>query len=159
MKFSKLSMIAGFILAFALIFELAAHADEHNELTIITFSQPVQIPGQVLAAGTYQFVLASSDADRDFVRVYNASGTQVFATLQTVPTERRGETYEGSITLAQRQNGQPVALVTWFYPGMDTGHEFIYSKPMETELAQDTKQTLVGEHASMVNSEQNGAGN
>jgi hypothetical protein len=59
MRFSKLSMIAGFIIAFALIFELAAHADEDNELTWLTFSQPVQVPGRILPAGTYEFVLVN----------------------------------------------------------------------------------------------------
>ena len=75
MKFSKLSMIAGFIIAFALIFELAAHADEDNELTILTFSQPVQVPGRILPAGTYEFVLANSQSNRDIVRIFNADGT------------------------------------------------------------------------------------
>ncbi len=159
MKFSKLSMIAGFIIAFALIFELAAHADEDNELTILTFSQPVQVPGRILPAGTYEFVLANSQSNRDIVRIFNADGTELFATIQTIPTERARETDGTSLTLAQGQGGQPAALVTWFYSGMDTGHEFIYSKQMETELAQDARQTLVEEHGTMVNSDANGAGN
>ena len=159
MKFSKLSMIAGFIIAFALIFELAANADEENELTILTFSQPVQVPGRILPAGTYEFVLANSQSNRDIVRIFNADGTELFATIQTIPTERARETDGTSLTLAQGQGGQPAALVTWFYPGMDTGHEFIYSKQVETELAQDARRTLVEEHGTMVNSDANGAGN
>jgi hypothetical protein len=69
MNFSKLSMIAGFIIAFALIFELAAHADEDNELTKLTFSQPVQVPGRILPAGTYEFVLADSQSGRDIANL------------------------------------------------------------------------------------------
>ena len=159
MTFSKLSMIAGFIIAFAFIFELAAHADEDNELTILTFSQPVQVPGRILPAGTYEFVLANSQSNRDIVRIFNADGTELFATIQTIPTERAREADGTSVTLAQRPDGQPAALVTWFYPGMDTGHEFIYSKQVETELAQDARQTLVEEHGTMVNSDAKGAGN
>ena len=159
MRFSKLSIIAGFIIAFAFIFELAAHADESNQLTKLTFSQPVQVPGQTLPAGTYEFVLADSQADRDIVRIFNADGTELFATIQTIPTERSKETDETSITLAQRKDGQPTALVNWFYPGMETGHEFLYSKQVETELAQDAKQTLVGEHGTLVSSDANGQGN
>jgi hypothetical protein len=49
--------------------------------------------------------------------------------------------------------------VTWFYPGNDTGHQFVYSKQMETELAQDAKQTFAGDHGTMVSSDANGAGN
>ena len=159
MKLSKVSMIAGFIIAFALIFELAAHADEDNELTILTFSQPVQVPGRILPAGTYEFVLANSQSNRDIVRIFNADGTELFATIQTIPTERAREADGTSVTLAQRPDGQPAALVTWFYPGTENGHEFIYSKQVETELAQDARQTLVEEHGTMVNSDANGAGN
>jgi hypothetical protein len=35
-----------------------ALADEWNQKTIVTFSGPVEIPGQVLDAGTYVFKLA-----------------------------------------------------------------------------------------------------
>jgi hypothetical protein len=159
MNFSKLSMIAGFVIAFALIFELTAHADEENQTTTLSFSQTVQVPGRTLPAGTYKFVLADSQSNRDVVRIFNAEGTQLFATIQTVPTQRARETDGTSITLAQRPGGQPDVLVTWFYPGMDTGHEFIYSKQVEKELAQDAKQTLVAEHGTMVNTDANGVGN
>ena len=159
MQFSKLSMIAGFIIAFTLIFELTAHADEENQMTKISFSEAVQVPGTVLPAGTYQFVLASSDSNRNIVQIFNADGTKLYATVQTIPAERRRETDGISITLAQRPDGQPDALVTWFYPGNDTGHEFLYSKQEEKELTQDAKQTLVGDHGIMVNPGTSEAGN
>jgi len=159
MKLSKLSMIAGFIIAFTLIFELAAHADEDNQSTKISFSQAVQVPGQTLPAGTYQFALASDDANRDIVRIFNANGTELLATIQTIPAERAKVTDGTSITLAQRPNGQPDALVAWYYPGSDTGHEFIYSKQVEKELDQDAKQTFVGDHGTITRSDANGEGN
>src|SRR5882672_12513193 len=158
MTFSKLSMIAGFIIAFTLIFELAAHADEDNELTKISFSEAVQVPGRLLPAGTYQFVLANDTSNRNIVQIFNEDGTELYATVQTITAERGRETDGTSITLAQRSGGQPDALVTWFYPGTDTGHEFLYSKQVETELAQDAKQTFVEEHGTMV-PDANGAGN
>jgi hypothetical protein len=157
MKLSKLSMIAGFIIAFTLIFELAAHADEKNQLTKISFSEAVQVPGRVLPAGNYQFVLAG-DTSPNIVQIFNADGTELFATVQTIPTERARETDGTSITLAQRPDGKPDALVTWFYPGMQTGHEFLYSKSEETELTQDAKQTFVGDHGVMVSSGTSQAG-
>jgi hypothetical protein len=159
MTFSKLSMFAGFIIAFTLIVELAAHADEDNQLTKLSFSQAVQVPGRILPAGTYEFVLASGPSNRDMVRIFNADGTELVATIQTIPTERAREANGASITLAQRPDGQPDALVTWFYPGLDTGHEFIYSKQVETELTQDAKQTFVGKHGTIVSSDANGVGN
>ncbi len=35
----------------------AARADESDQATKVTFDQPVQVPGRVLPAGTYGFVL------------------------------------------------------------------------------------------------------
>jgi hypothetical protein len=128
-------------------------------LTRLTFSQPVQVPGRILPAGTCEFVLANSDSNRNIVQIFNADGTELFATVQTIPTERAAETDGTSITLAQGQDAQPAALVTWFYPGTETGHEFIYAKPVETELSQEARRTLVDEHGTMVNSDANGEGN
>ena len=159
MRVSKVSMLAGFIIAFTLIFELAAHADEANQMARFTFSQPVQVPGRVLAAGTYEFELADTESSRNIVRILNATGTEVLATFETIPTERTGDSDPIAVTLAERPDGQPATIVNWFYPGMETGHEFVYSKQVRRELAQDAKETLVGEHGVMVNSDANGVGN
>ena len=136
MKLLKLRMIAGFVIASTLIFDLAAHANEDNQMTKLTFSESVQVPGRILPAGTYQFVLAKNDSNRNIVEIFNADGTELYATVQTVSAERGRKAYGTSVTLAQRPNGQPEALVTWFYPGNDIGHEFVYSKQAESELAQ-----------------------
>lgn len=45
------------VIAFGLACVLAAHADESHQETRITFSSPVQVPGMVLAPGTYTFKL------------------------------------------------------------------------------------------------------
>ena len=159
MKLSKLSMVAGFIIAFTLIFELAAHADDENQLTKISFSAAVQVPGKVLPAGNYEFVVVRSDSSQNLVQIFNADGTELYATVPTIPIERAREVDGTSITLAQRPDGKPDAVLTWFYPGMDTGHEFVYSKPEETELTQDAHQTFVGDHGILVSSGTNEAGN
>jgi hypothetical protein len=159
MQISKLSMIAGFIIAFALIFEITAHADEGNQLTKISFTEAVQVPGRVLPAGDYEFVLARSDSNRNLVEIFNADGTELYAIVQTIPVERARETSGTAITLAQRPDGKPHALLNWFYPGVQTGHEFLYSKPEETELAEDARQTFVEEHGTMVSTGTSEAGN
>jgi hypothetical protein len=159
MQISRLSMIAGFIIAFALIFELTAHADEGNQLTKISFTEAVQVPGRVLPAGDYEFVLARSDSNRNLVEIFNADGTELYAIVQTIPVERARETGGTAITFAQRPDGKPHALLTWFYPGVETGHEFLYSKPVETQLAQDAQQTFVEKHGTMVSTGTSVAGN
>src|SRR5260370_4246550 len=98
MTLSKLSMVAGFIIAFTLIFELAAHADEANQLTKISFSEAVQVPGKVLPAGNYEFVVARRDSTRNLVQNFNADRTQLSATVQTNPPARPRETSRTSTT-------------------------------------------------------------
>ena len=55
--------------------------------------------------------------------------------------------------------GKPDALLKWFYPGRETGNEFVYSKQEEKSLAQDTQQTIVANQHTVPNSETSGAGN
>jgi hypothetical protein len=127
MKINKGYIIVGLIIAFGLIFELAAHADERDEATTITFTQPIQVPGQILPAGTYVFKLANADVGLDTVQIFNADRTVLYATLPTIPTDRVEPTARTTIALVEQGAGQPAALVKWFYPGSDTGHEFVYS--------------------------------
>ncbi len=141
MKTNKAYFLIGLIIASALFFEVAAHADEYDLTTKLTFSQPVQIPGKVLPAGTYLFKLANTN-DRHIVQVFNSDGIVLYATLMAIPTERREPTGDSVVTFAEQGDGQPEALVKWFYPGETTGNEFVYSKQVEKQLAQYKQQTV-----------------
>ncbi len=141
MKTNKAYFLIGLIIASALFFEVAAHADEYDLTTKLTFSQPVQIPGKVLPAGSYLFKLANTN-DRHIVQVFNSDGIVLYATLMAIPTERREPTGDSVVTFAEQGDGQPEALVKWFYPGETTGNEFVYSKQVEKQLAQDKQQTV-----------------
>jgi hypothetical protein len=55
MRTNKLLFVIGFVLTAVLFGAVAAHADATDQSTKLTFSQPVQIPGQVSPAGTYLF--------------------------------------------------------------------------------------------------------
>ena len=159
MKINKGYIVIGLIIAFTLFFELAAHADESDLNTTITFSEPIQIPGQVLAAGTYLFRLADPGSTQNVVQIFNADRTVLYATLQTVTAERRQPTGDTAVTLAKQGPGKPDALLKWFYPGRETGNEFVYSKQEEKALAQETQQTIVANQRALSNSETSGAGN
>ena len=143
MKTNKLYIVVGLIIAFSLFSELAAHADESDQATTITFNQSSQIPGQVLPAGTYLFKLANSDSGRDFVQIFNSDRTHVYATLQTIPTDRQDPTGHTVITLAEQGAGKPDVLLKWFYPGNLTGNEFRYSDQRRKELALAEQETIV----------------
>jgi len=158
MKIRTSYIIFGLIIAFALFFELAAHADESNLNTTMTFSQPIQLPGQVLPAGTYVFQLADPNSTRNIVQIFNSDRILV-ATLDTITVQRPQPTDDTAVTLAKQGPGKPDALMKWFYPGRETGNEFVYSKQEEKSLAQDTQQTIVTNKHTVPNSEISGAGN
>jgi hypothetical protein len=157
MKINKGYIAIGLIIAFALFFELGAHADESDQATTICFSQPIQIPGQVLPAGTYLFKLASDEMN--VVQIFNSDRTVLYATLQTIATDRPEPVDHTVVALAEQGAGQPDALLKWFYPGRETGNEFLYPKQKEKELAQDRQQTIVADQPAGSNSDTTGAGN
>jgi hypothetical protein len=130
-----------FLLAFLTVLP-AAHADQANHETTVTFSQPVQIPGRVLPAGTYVFVLPAEIYDHFQVRIFNADRSMLLATLLTVSAERPQPAEKTVFGFAERGSAQPEAIVTWFYPGETTGHEFLYPKQVEKELASAKQVTI-----------------
>jgi len=146
MRINKLYIILGMLLTFGVFFELAAHADEANEATTITFSAPVQIPGRVLPAGTYVFQQANSD-DLNLIQISNPDHSVLYATLETVPADRMNSTAHTAIELAEPESGTPI-LVKWFYPGRMTGHEFVYPKEQKQEIAQSKQEVLLGNGAT-----------
>jgi len=159
MKINKGYIAVGLIIAFTLIFELAAHADEFDEATTITFSQPVQIPGNVLPAGSYLFELVDHGSEPNVVQVFSADRSVLYGTFLTNATQRQETTDDTAVTLAEPESGGPDALLKWFYPGRETGHEFVYSGQQEKLLAQDTQLTIVANQQSTADSETTGSGN
>ena len=112
-----------------------ARADEWNKKTILTFSQPVEIPGQILPAGTYTFKLLDSPADRHIVQIFNADGTHIIATVLAINDYRLKPTGRTVVSFAERSGDNPEALKAWFYPGDNFGQEFVYPKQRAVQLA------------------------
>jgi len=156
MKIHKTYIAVGMIIAFALFFEIAAHAGETDQTTKITFSQPIQVPGKILPAGTYLFSLANPD-DLNMVQIFSSDRTHLYATLQTIPTEDRQVRGDTTVTLVEQGAGKPDVLLKWFYPGEETGHEFVYSTQLEKEMAQDRRQTVVAKQQPITDSEAAGS--
>ena len=104
-----------------------SNADAWNKKTIVTFNDSVEIPGQVLPAGTYVFKLADSLSNRNIVQVWNADEDQILATILTTPAQRLEPQGEQVFELEERPGDSPMALKYWFYPGDTIGQEFAYS--------------------------------
>jgi hypothetical protein len=112
-----------------------ATADESDQKTIFTFSGPVEVPGQVLQAGTYVFKLADSQSDRDIVQVFSKDETHLYGTFLAIPDERLRPAGKPIITFEEAPAGSPEAVKAWFYPGDEYGHQFVYPKPQAAALA------------------------
>ena len=122
MKINKVALLIAFAIASVLFLEVVAHADEADQSIKITFSKATEIPGQILPAGTYLFKLADPN-HLDLVQIFKPTGDTV-------------------VVLAQQPEGKPETLVKWFYPGNPAGHELVYSKQEEQQLAQAQQQTI-----------------
>jgi hypothetical protein len=139
----SLAVIFCLLLA-SLAFSPAARADTANQRTELHFNQPVEIPGRVLPAGTYWFVLYDPGSTQSLVQIFDARDNTLCASLLTAPTTRGQEDTQAKIVFAERRHSQPEALWKWYYRGMNTGHEFIYPHAEEQHLRSDAKQVVNG---------------
>ena len=119
-----------------------AGADEWNKKTVMNFSQPVEIPGQVLPAGTYTFALVDSLSDRNVVRIFNEDGSQVIATVLAINNYRLTPTDRTVVKFEERSGDNPEALKAWFYPGDNFGQELVYPKRRAIQLAVASKEPI-----------------
>jgi LPXTG-motif cell wall-anchored protein len=110
-------------------------ADEWNQRTIFTFSGPVEIPGQVLSAGTYVFKLADSTSNRNIIQVFSKNEKHLYGTFLAIPDARLQPAGKPIITFDETPAGSPEAVRAWFYPGDNYGHQFVYPKPKAVALA------------------------
>lgn len=113
----------------------SALADDWDQRTIFTFSAPVEIPGQVLPAGTYVFKLADSSSNRNIVQVYSKNEKHLYGTFLAIPDARLRPAGKPIITFDETPAGSPEAVRAWFYPGDTYGHQFVYPKPKAVALA------------------------
>jgi len=118
-------------------------ADQSDKATKLTFSEPVEVPGQVLPAGTYWFTLADNVSDRNIVQIWNADRTRLVTTILAIPDYRlqpRGRTV---IHFEERPSDRPEAIHSWFYPGDNFGQEFVYPKTRATQLAKQSSRPVL----------------
>ncbi len=129
-------------------FSPTAKADEHDHMTTVTFSAPVEIPPvhitgmRILPAGTYVFKLMDSSSNRHIVQIFNKDQTKIYATIEAIANYRLDPTGKTVITFNEGIQGKPEAIRAWFYPGANWGEEFVYPKAKAVELAKVTNQPV-----------------
>jgi len=140
------NILVGLTLALLVgMFLAPAQADQWNKKTVVTFSQPIEIPGKVLPAGTYTFQLLDTVSYRHVVQIWNEDGTELITTILAIPNYRLEPTGETVINFHERPGDSPSALRAWFYPGDNFGHEFVYPKRRAIQLAAASKEIVPAE--------------
>jgi LPXTG-motif cell wall-anchored protein len=130
------ALLLGSSLALSIFTATPAMADDFNKKTELQFSEPVQIPGHVLAPGKYVFELVESTVDPNTVRVFSMDSDgheNLVATFFAIPDYTLNTPDKAVIHFEERTSGTPEAIHSWFYPGDNTGWEFVY--PKEQNLA------------------------
>jgi LPXTG-motif cell wall-anchored protein len=122
----------------------SAKAQNGDRKSVVTFSEPVEIPGgTILPAGTYFFKLLNQDSGRWVVQIFDQNQTHTYATVITVQDFRYHPTDKGVMTFAERPAGQPPAIKEWFFPGENFGRQFVYSKNRALQLAKQVNEPVL----------------
>src|SRR5271170_959933 len=142
MKTLNIVLVALVLTFVGAIFASGTQANDWNKVTVMTFSQPIEIPGQILPAGTYTVKLVNIDTDRHVVQFLDADGTKVIATVLAINDWRLHPIGQTVVKFAERSGDNPEAMKAWFYPGDNFGQEFVYPKHRAIELAVVVKEPI-----------------
>jgi hypothetical protein len=114
-------------------------------LTILTFTESVQLPGTVLPAGKYRFEIANLEGSADAVKVTSEDGKTAHGFFLTTPStlpQRDLKVQDTWLMFAERAQGRPQAVREWFYPGRSIGVEFVYPKDEAVAIARANRTSV-----------------
>jgi hypothetical protein len=126
----------------------AGQFSDTNQLTYLTFSAPVELPGVTLPAGKYAFQLLDSPVNRHIVEVWDENRTRLITIALTVPSDRRQVSDETVVTFEERSEDAPPAVQYWYYPGTQSGHEFVYPHDQAVKIARASNHEVLSTDAS-----------
>ena len=116
-------------LALSFFMTKPASADEINKRTEFQFSGSVELPGKVLAPGKYVFELVNDSPDRNVVQIFSEDSNgkeSLVESVLTIPDYISNTPDKPIVRFEERTSGSPEAIHSWFYPGENTGWEFVY---------------------------------
>jgi hypothetical protein len=128
MQFKRAVQLSLRVAMLCAVFGAGVRADTWDKKTIVTFSESVETPGQVLPAGTYVFKLANTVSDRHIVQIWTEDETHILATIIAIPNYRLELSNRPVFEFDERPGNSPMALRSWFHPGDNSGQEFVYPR-------------------------------
>src|ERR1700757_565916 len=88
----------------------AAKASDWDQATKLTFSNSIQIPGRILPAGTYWFMVVDANNPPNVVQIFNSDRSIMYGTFRTINAETLTPPGKTAITFAARGPMQPEAI-------------------------------------------------
>lgn len=116
-------------------FPAASVADDYDKKTIITISEPLEVPGIVLQPGKYVFKLLNSSSNRHIVEVMNERMDHLYALTFTAAARKLQPKGRTVLTYYEGKGGQPPALRQWYWPGELDGQEFLYPRKQAERIS------------------------
>ena len=142
MRHSKSIASATFAGCIALVLTAGLQADTWNKKTILTVTEPIEVPSccndthtVILQPGEYVMKLMNSLSDRHIVQVFDKDEKHIITTILAIPNYRLKPTGDTVFQYWEVPAGQPKELRAWFYPGDNFGQEFAYHKQKALEIA------------------------
>jgi len=120
---------------------VAAQQPDTRDKTIMTFSNPIELPGLRLDAGKYVFRVADN-ASRNVVQVLSEDEQKMLGQWLFVSAERPEVTGDTVVTFRETNAASTPAVQYWYYPGEKIGKEFIYPKDQAQRIAARTGATV-----------------
>jgi hypothetical protein len=134
---------AAMAVAVVAVLTTSVWAQETNtqEVSYITFSNTVELPGVTLPAGTYTFRLADIPT-RNVVQVLDRDQKKVMGQWLFVQAERPEVSGDTVIMFKENAENTTPAVQYWYFPGEKIGKEFVYPKDQASKIAARTGQRV-----------------
>jgi hypothetical protein len=116
-------------------FPAASVADDYDKKTIITITEPLEVPGIVLQPGKYVFKLLNSSSNRHIVEVMNERMDHLYALTFTAAARKIQPKGRTVLTFYEGKGNQPHAIRQWYWPGELDGQEFLYPRKQAERIS------------------------
>jgi len=109
-----------------------------EDKSTITISEPLEVPGAVLAPGTYVVKLVDSQSDHNIVMFTSADEMKVYALALATPHVAARDPQNATFVFYTAADGSNKALRTWYTAGNRYGNDFVYPPERAAALTSAT---------------------
>ena len=125
MKRKSMAVVFSLILFGTMLVVPRANADLGNEQMFVNIKNgPVEVPGKVLDPGRYDLQFTS--LEHNVLEITTANGKEPVGFFEVIPVWRAKATDQTKLELSEPGRDSVARLNEFFYPGDNTGYEFVY---------------------------------